>query len=66
MTNDANARSSAINEANKQKIIESGVEVRSLTPEQRQQWVDVMKPVWGKFADDIGQDVIDAAVAANN
>jgi len=23
-----------------------------------------MKPVWAKFADDIGQDVIDAAVAA--
>ncbi|AEV39434.1 TRAP dicarboxylate transporter, DctP subunit [Pseudovibrio sp. FO-BEG1] len=66
VTNDANARSSAINEANKQKIIEAGVEVRTLTPEQRQQWVDVMKPVWGKFADDIGQDVIDAAVAANN
>ncbi len=66
VTSDANARSSAINEANKQKIIEAGVKVRSLTPEQRQQWVDVMKPVWGKFTDDIGQDVIDAAVAANN
>ncbi|GHB37636.1 C4-dicarboxylate-binding periplasmic protein DctP [Pseudovibrio japonicus] len=66
VTNESNARSSAINEANKQKIIESGAVVRTLTPEQRQQWVDVMKPVWGKFADDIGQDVIDAAVAANN
>lgn len=66
VTNEANAQSTAINEANKQKIIENGVEVRQLTAEQRQAWIDTMKPVWGKFADDIGQDVIDAAVAANN
>ncbi|WP_068083721.1 DctP family TRAP transporter solute-binding subunit [Polycladidibacter stylochi] len=60
-----NARSTAINEENKQKVIEAGTVVRELTPEQRQQWVDTMKPVWGKFADDIGQDYIDAAVASN-
>ena len=66
VTNEANAKSTAINEANKQKIIENGVEVRVLTSEQRQAWVDVMRPVWGKFAEGIGQDVVDAAVAANN
>ncbi|MTI16794.1 DctP family TRAP transporter solute-binding subunit [Rhodobacteraceae bacterium RKSG542] len=66
VTDEYNNRSTAINEENKQKIIEAGSEVRQLTPEQRQVWVDVMSPVWAKFADDIGQDVIDAAVQSNN
>ena len=34
-------------------------------PEQRQAWVDAMKPVWDKFAGDVGQDKIDAAQAIN-
>ncbi|MEP3666653.1 MAG: C4-dicarboxylate ABC transporter, partial [Roseibium sp.] len=38
---------------------------RVLTPEQRNEWVETMKPVWDQFRDDIGQDVIDAAVASN-
>ncbi len=61
-----NARAEAINEENKQKILAAGGEVRTLTPEQRKAWVDVMRPVWDKFRDDIGQDLIDAAVAANS
>lgn len=61
----ANAESSAINEANKAKIVEAGGVVRKLTPEQRAAWVAAMKPVWTKFQDDIGQDVIDAAVQTN-
>jgi len=63
-TEKANARSAAINEENKQKIIAAGGEVRSLDADQRQAWVDIMKPVWAKFTDDVGQDVLDAAVAA--
>lgn len=59
----ANGRATAINEENKQKIIEAGGVVRELTPEQRATWVSVMKPAWSKFVDDIGQDVIDAAAA---
>jgi C4-dicarboxylate-binding protein DctP len=39
--------------------------VRTLTPEQRKAWVDAMKPVWKKFENEIGADVIQAAVAAN-
>ncbi|WP_310621582.1 DctP family TRAP transporter solute-binding subunit [Flexibacterium corallicola] len=65
VTDEYNARSTEINEQNKQNIIKAGTLVRTLTPEQRQEWVDVMSPVWAKFADDIGQDYIDAAVAAN-
>lgn len=63
-TNKANAAATQINEKSKQKIIALGTTVRELSAEQRQQWVDVMKPVWSQFANDIGQDLIDAAVAA--
>ena len=63
-TNKANARSTEVNEASKQKILAAGGKVVTLTPAQREEWVTVMKPVWGQFAKDVGQDTIDAAVAA--
>jgi C4-dicarboxylate-binding protein DctP len=63
-TNIANSKATAINASSKAEIIKAGGVVRTLTPEQREIWVNTMKPVWAKFADDIGQDVIDAAVAA--
>ena len=62
-TVNANARAAQINEDNKQKIVAAGGVVRTLTPEQRDAWVKIMKPVWKKFEADIGTDVIDAAVA---
>ena len=62
-TVNANARAAQINADNKKKIIEAGGVVRTLTPEQREACVKVMKPVWKKFEADIGKDVIDAAVA---
>jgi C4-dicarboxylate-binding protein DctP len=65
VSDEYNQRSTAINEDNKKQIIKAGGVVRTLTPEQRQEWVNTMKPVWDKFRDDIGQDVIDAAVASN-
>jgi len=50
----------------KQKIIDSKrSEIVELTPEERAQWVEVMKPVWKKFEKEIGKDVIDAAYKAN-
>lgn len=60
----ANQRATRINEENKQKIIAAGGVVRTLTPAQRQAWISVMRPVWDKFAEDVGQDTIDAAVDA--
>jgi C4-dicarboxylate-binding protein DctP len=52
--------------ADRQKIIDSGrSEVIQLTDAERQQWVDVMKPVWKKFEKDIGKDLIDAAYGSN-
>ena len=60
-----NAESFAVNEANKKLIMEAGSEVRQLTPEQRAKCVAAMKPVWSKFEDDVGADLIAAAQAAN-
>ncbi|WP_117234888.1 TRAP transporter substrate-binding protein [Vibrio maerlii] len=61
-----NAESTKVNLANKNNIIEAGGEVRSLTPEQREQWVSALQPVWKKFEKDIGSDLIEAALASNN
>jgi C4-dicarboxylate-binding protein DctP len=58
----------ALEKANsdRQAIIDSGrSKVIDLTPEEKAQWVKVMKPVWKKFERQIGKDVIDAAVASN-
>ncbi len=60
-----NASSTQVNEEAKQAIIDAGGEVRQLTPEQRQKWVEVMKPVWAQFEDDIGSDLISAAQSSN-
>ena len=58
------ARDKAVED--KQKIAESGrTEIIELTDEQRNQWVDVMKPVWGRFEDEIGADLIEAAYQSN-
>ena len=65
VTNEANANVGKKEAANRQNILDAGSTIRELTPEQREQWVDTMKPVWDKFKDDIGQDVIDAALASN-
>ncbi|PID66005.1 MAG: C4-dicarboxylate ABC transporter [Gammaproteobacteria bacterium] len=51
----------------KQKIADSGVsKIHTLSAEQRQQWVEAMKPVWKKFESDIGADVIEAAIKSND
>jgi C4-dicarboxylate-binding protein DctP len=58
----ANAKANAINAEARAKIIEAGSVVRELTDEQRQAWVDAMRPVWDQFIEDVGQDTVDAAV----
>jgi len=52
--------------SDKQRIIDSKrSEIITLTPEERAQWVEVMKPVWKQFEEEIGKDLIDAAYASN-
>jgi len=65
VTEARNSESTAVNASAKQAIVDAGGVVRTLTSEQRQAWVDVMKPVWAKFANDVGQDNIDAAQKIN-
>ena len=65
VTETGNKEAYSINQANKKSVIEAGEVVRTLTLEQRQSWVDALKPVWDRFSGDIGQDIIDAAVASN-
>ncbi|MEQ8335200.1 DctP family TRAP transporter solute-binding subunit [Nisaea sp.] len=65
VTETRNSESTAVNEAAKQSVIKAGGIVRTLTPEQRAAWIEVMKPVWAKFEKDVGADNIAAAQAAN-
>ena len=65
VTAERNAAVNQVDEDAKAAIIEAGGEIRTLTPEQRQAWVDAMKPVWAKFEGEIGTDLIEAAQASN-
>jgi len=55
-----------VDRENRAKVAETGSVIRTLTDAQRQAWVDAMKPVWKKFEGDIGADLMDAALKANN
>jgi len=60
-----NKESTSVNNAAKAAIIKAGGTVRTLNADQRMAWVNVMKPVWAKFAGDVGQKNIDAAQKIN-
>lgn len=65
VTVERNAAISEVEMASRQSILEAGGTIRELTPEQRQEWVDAMMPVWAEFVADVGQENIDAAQAIN-
>jgi len=66
VTETRNAESYAVNQRNKNLIIEAGGTVRQLDDEQRAKWVEAMKPVWDQFIDDVGADLLAAALASNS
>jgi C4-dicarboxylate-binding protein DctP len=62
----ANEEANKIAMEDRQKIIDSGVtKVHPLTAEQKAAWRAAMQPVWAKFEDEIGKDLIAAAAAVN-
>uniref|UniRef100_UPI004047CE35 DctP family TRAP transporter solute-binding subunit n=1 Tax=Yoonia sp. TaxID=2212373 RepID=UPI004047CE35 len=65
VTVERNAAVGEVDLAARQSILDAGGKIVELTPEQRQVWVDVMRPVWTQFADEVGQENIDAAQAIN-
>lgn len=65
VTEARNGEAYAVNQAAKQSIIDAGGVIRTLSDEQRQMWVDAMKPVWNQFEGDVGSDTIEAAQAIN-
>ncbi len=66
VTAEQNAAAQQINADARDAIIAEGHEVRQLTDEQRAAWQAAMQPVYDQFVDDIGEDVLNAALAANN
>ena len=66
VTAEVNKQAGALNDGDKQRILDAKTtEIITLTPEQRAEWRDAMKPVWSKFEAEIGADLIKAADAAN-
>jgi C4-dicarboxylate-binding protein DctP len=65
VTETRNAESTKVNNDAKAAIMNAGGVVRQLNAEQRQMWVDVMKPVWVRFEGDVGAENIMAAQKFN-
>lgn len=61
VTADRNGLARKLNLENRAKILAAKGVIRTLTPAQRNAWKAAMKPVWGKFAKEIGPDLIKAA-----
>ncbi|WP_407296821.1 TRAP transporter substrate-binding protein [Stutzerimonas zhaodongensis] len=66
VTVEVNRQADELNHKAKRAIAESGkTEIIQLTPEQRREWREAMRPVWKKFEGEIGGELIKAAEAAN-
>jgi C4-dicarboxylate-binding protein DctP len=66
VTAEVNRLAEDLNQQDKQKISDSGrSEIIQLTPEERAAWVEAMQPVWDQFREDIGEEIVEGARAAN-
>ncbi|VVM73321.1 C4-dicarboxylate-binding periplasmic protein DctP [Pseudomonas fluorescens] len=66
VTAQVNKEAEQLNDGDKQRIIAAKTtEIITLTPQEREQWREAMKPVWKKFEGDIGPELISAAENAN-
>ncbi|WP_462384365.1 TRAP transporter substrate-binding protein [Pseudomonas sp. Marseille-QA0892] len=63
---EVNKKADALNVEARNAIAKAGTsEIIELTPEERNQWREAMRPVWQKFEGEIGADLIKAAEASN-
>lgn len=62
-TRHANERFGEFETGNRDAILASGVEIRQLSSEQRSEWIKAMRPVWDRFAEEIGRQAIARAEA---
>jgi C4-dicarboxylate-binding protein DctP len=66
VTVEVNKSAQTFSDGDRQKIKDSGkTEILPLSAEQRAAWKTAMKPVYDKFTDKIGKEIVDAAMAAN-
>ena len=65
VTTARNAESTAVNASNKQAILDAGGVVRTLTADQRAEWVKAMMPVWDQFEADVPAELVEAAQGFN-
>ncbi len=66
VTVEVNKQAEALNQAAKQKIAAAKTsEIIELTPAQRVEWREAMRPVWDKFSAEIGPELVKAADDSN-
>lgn len=61
----SNERAQLLAERNKALLQRAGETIHRLSPQQREAWVSAMRPVWSKFAKEIGANYIEAAQVSN-
>ena len=63
---EVNKQADALNQSAKQDIAKAGTtDIIELTPQQRAEWREAMRPVWKKFEKEIGAELIEAAEKSN-
>ena len=65
VTTERNAAVEQVDQEARQAIIDAGGEVRELSDEERDAWIEAMKPVWEQFSDDVPPELIEKAQMAN-
>lgn len=65
VTTERNAAIAEVDTANRQAVLDAGGTIRELTAEQRDAWVEAMKPVWSQFEADVGAENIAKAQEFN-
>ncbi len=66
VTTERNAAVTQVDLEARQAILDAGGTIVELDEAQRQAWVDIMMPVWTQFAEEVGQENIDAAQVIND